>query len=31
MLFHVYDEPKPEGYYAIEPVDLYRMLTSTQN
>lgn len=26
MLFHVYDEPKPEGYYAIEPVDLYRTL-----
>lgn len=26
MLFHVYDEPKPEGYYSTQPVDLYRTL-----
>ena len=26
MLFHVYDEPKPEGYYTVEPVDMYRAL-----
>lgn len=24
MLFHVYDDPKPEGYYSVEPHDLYR-------
>lgn len=26
MLFHVYDEAKPEGYYSTQPVDLYRTL-----
>ena len=26
MLFHVYSEPKPEGYFVNEPVDLYRTI-----
>ena len=26
MLFHVYDEPVPEGYYSVEPFDLYRKI-----
>lgn len=26
MLFHVYDDPKPEGYYSVEPHDLYRAI-----
>jgi hypothetical protein len=26
MIFHVYDDPKPEGYYSVEPHDLYRMI-----
>lgn len=26
MLFHVYDEPVPDGYYSVEPVDLYRKI-----
>jgi hypothetical protein len=30
MLFHVYDDPKPEGYYSIEPVDLYRTILDAE-
>lgn len=26
MLFHVYDDPKPEGYYVNEPFGLYRTI-----
>jgi hypothetical protein len=26
MLFHVYDDPKPEGYYSQEPDALYRTI-----
>lgn len=26
MLFHVYDDPKPEGYYSIEPFGIYRTI-----
>jgi hypothetical protein len=26
MLFHVFDEPKPEGYFVNEPVGMYRHL-----
>ena len=26
MLFHVYDDPKPEGYYSHEPDAIYRTL-----
>ena len=26
MLFHVYDEPVPKGYYSVEPFDLYRKI-----
>jgi hypothetical protein len=26
MLFHVYDEPKPEGYYINEPFGIYRTI-----
>jgi hypothetical protein len=26
MLFHVYDEPKPEGYFLHEPFGLYRYI-----
>jgi uncharacterized protein YqcC (DUF446 family) len=26
MLFHVYDIPTPEGYYSVEPFDLYRQI-----
>lgn len=26
MLFHVYDDPKPEGYYVNEPFGIYRAI-----
>jgi hypothetical protein len=26
MLFHVYDDPKPEGYYVNEPFGIYRTI-----
>lgn len=26
MLFHVYDEPRPEGYYSTEPFGIYRTI-----
>lgn len=26
MLFHVYADPKPEGYFVNEPVDFYRYM-----
>lgn len=26
MLFHVYDDPKPEGYYVNEPFGLYKAI-----
>ena len=26
MIFHVYDEPVPKGYYSVEPFDLYRKI-----
>ena len=26
MLFHVYDDPKPEGYYLFEPEGIYRTI-----
>ena len=26
MLFHVYDEPKPDGYYINEPFGIYRAI-----
>ena len=26
MLFHVYDEPKPEGYFLHEPFGMYRYI-----
>ena len=26
MLFHVFDEPKPDGYYIKEPAGMYRTL-----
>ena len=26
MIFHVYSEPKPEGYYVNEPFGIYRTI-----
>lgn len=26
MLFHVYDDPKPDGYYLFEPTGIYRTI-----
>ncbi len=26
MLFHVYDDPKPDGYYLFEPTGIYRSI-----
>ena len=30
MLFHVYDAPKPDGYFLYEPTGLYRTLLDAE-